>query len=208
MRIGIFGGSFNPPHVGHMLLASEVKEKAELDRLIFMPCSTQPFKADLSVPDGKHRFNMVCRSIGNELGFEVSDLEIKAGGKSYTAKTLEALGEVFPNDRLCFIVGADSLCQMDTWFCPEYIFKSAEIIVAMRGGMNERDLDDSIKFLTEKYNADIRKVSMNVIEMSSSDIRQRLSEGKTIKFMVCDDVIEYIRENRLYEGCSKSYAEV
>ncbi len=208
MRIGIFGGSFNPPHLGHMLLATEVKEKAGLDRLIFMPCAIQPHKADWSMPDGKHRFNMVCRSIGNHSGFEVSDLEINAGGKSYTAKTLEALTKAFPKDRLCFIVGADSLCQMDTWFCPEYIFNSAEIIVTMRGGMDESELDDSISFLRSKYNADIRKVSMNVIEMSSSNIRQRLVEGKSIKYMVCDDVIEYIRENRLYEGCCQDYADV
>ncbi|MBQ7097384.1 MAG: nicotinate-nucleotide adenylyltransferase [Clostridia bacterium] len=208
MRIGIFGGSFNPPHLGHMLIATEVKEKAELDRLIFMPCAIQPHKAERVVPDGTHRFNMVCRSIGNNSGFEVSELEIKAGGKSYTAKTLEELGKIFPDDRLCFIVGADSLCEMDTWFCPEYIFRSAEIIVTMRGGMDERELDNSINFLRNKYNADIRKVQMNVIEMSSSNIRQRIAEGKSIKYMVSDDVIEYIRENSLYEGCSKGYAEV
>ena len=208
MRIGIFGGSFNPPHLGHMLLATEVKEKAELDRLVFMPCAIQPHKTESLIPDGRHRFNMVCRSIGSNSVFEVSDLEIKAGGKSYTAKTLEALGGLFPNDRLCFIVGADSLCEMDTWFCPETIFKHAEIIVTMRGGIDERDLDNSINFLKNKYNADIRKVSMNVIEMSSSDIRRRIAEGKSIKYMVCDDVIEYIRENSLYEGCSKGYAEV
>ncbi len=200
MRIGIFGGTFNPPHLGHLLLASEVREKAELDRLIFMPCAVPPHKACATIPDGYHRLNMVKLAIGDNPCFEVSDMEIEAGGKSYTAKTLERMEKIYPNDRLCLVVGADSLCDMEKWFCPEEIFKRAEIIVAMRGGMREAELNAAIDFFRQKYNADITKISMKAIEMSSSDIRQRISENKTIKYMVSDQVIDYICKNRIYEG--------
>ena len=200
MRIGIIGGTFNPPHLGHMLLATEVKEKANLDRLIFMPCAIPPHKAKDVIPHGEHRLNMVKLSVLGNTAFEVSDMEIDAGGKSYTAKTLEVLGEAFPDDRLCFIVGADSLCDMEKWFCPAEIFRRAEIVVAMRGGMRENELDAAISFFVQKYSAEITKVKMNVIEMASSDIRRRIAEGKSIQYMVRDEVIGYIREHRLYEG--------
>ncbi len=200
MRIGIFGGTFNPPHIGHMLLASQVREKAELDRLIFMPCAVPPHKAGADIPHGEHRLNMVKLAIGDNPCFEVSDMEIEAGGKSYTAKTLETFETLYPDDRLCFIVGADSLCDMEKWFCPGEIFKRAEIVVALRGGMKEAELNAAIDFFRQKYDAQIRKISMTVIEMSSSDIRQRISENKSIRYMVSDPVIDYIRENRIYEG--------
>lgn len=200
MRIGIFGGTFNPPHLGHMLLAVEAKEKANLDRLVFMPCAIPPHKANAEITGGEHRLNMVKLAIDGNPDFEVSDMEIDAGGKSYTAKTLETLGNIFPDDRLCFIVGADSLCDMEKWFCPADIFARAEIVVAMRGGMREANLDAAIGFFRQKYNADIRKIDMSIIEMASSDIRQRIKSGKSVKYMVCDSVIEYIDEKRLYEG--------
>ncbi len=200
MRIGIFGGTFNPPHIGHLLLASEAKELAQLDRLVFMPCATPPHKPELGIPDGEHRLKMVQMSIAENPDFEVSDMEIQAGGKSYTAKTLERLGEFFPNDRLCFIVGADSLCQMENWFCPAEIFKRAEIVVACRGGMRESELNVAIDFYRQKYDADIRKISMKIIEMSSSDIRRRVQCGKDIRYMVCEDVRNYIIETGIYEG--------
>ena len=200
MRIGIFGGTFSPPHLGHLLLATEVKEKAGLDRLIFMPCAIPPHKALDKIPDGHHRLSMVKLSIEGNPDFEVSDMEIDAGGKSYTAKTLEVLNEIYPEDRICFIVGADSLCEMESWFCPDEIFRRAEIVVAIRGGMREAELDAAIGFFRQKYNADITKVAAKAIEMSSSDIRQRIKDGKSVKYMVCDKVCEYIQNNGLYEG--------
>jgi len=200
VRIGIFGGTFSPPHLGHLLLAAEVKEKANLDRLIFMPCAIPPHKATADIPNGMHRLNMVNISIADNPDFEVSDMEIDAGGKSYTAKTLETLNGIFPDDRLCFVVGSDSLCEMERWFCPDEIFRRAEIVVAIRGGMREAQMDAAISFFRQKYNADITKVEAKAIEMSSSDVRERIKAGKSVKYMVSDGVIEYIRTHRLYEG--------
>ena len=177
MRIGIFGGTFNPPHLGHMLLAQAATEGANLDRLIFMPCAVPPHKEGMKIPDGEHRYNMVKLSIQGNPGFELSDMEIEAGGKSYTAKTLERLEKLHPDDRLCLIVGADSLCDMEQWFCPDEIFKRAEIIVAHRGGMKMAELTGAIALFRRKYDACITVVQMPVMEMSSSDIRNRIACG-------------------------------
>ena len=91
---------------------------------------------------------------------------------------------------------------MESWFCPGEIFKRAEIVAAVRGGIKENQLNMAIDFFTQKYNAQITKIRMNVIEMSSSDIRNRISMGKSIKYMVCDSVIDYIEKTGIYEGCN------
>ncbi|MBO4941423.1 MAG: nicotinate-nucleotide adenylyltransferase [Clostridia bacterium] len=200
MRIGIFGGTFNPPHNGHIHLAGEALRKAALDKLIFVPCAIPPHKPNLEIPSGEHRLKMVKLAIGEDERFSVSDIEIEAGGKSYTAKTLETLEKIYPYDRLCFIVGADSLCEMETWFCPGEIFKRAEIVVAMRGGMNERFLDAAIDLLRQKYNADITKISMTEMEISSSEIRDRIRNGESVDDMVRKEVIDYIEKTQIYEG--------
>ena len=202
MRIGIFGGTFNPPHLGHMILAMEALEKADLDTVVFMPCATPPHKPDMTIPDGEHRYNMVKLAIEGIRGFEVSDMEVNAGGKSYTARTLQRLEEICKGAQLCFIVGADSLCDMEKWFCPAEIFKRAEIIVAHRGGMKESELNVAIDFFRQKYNARITKIPMKAIEMSSTEIRSRIKSEKCVKYMVPDKVIDYINETGIYKGNS------
>ncbi|MBQ9757267.1 MAG: nicotinate-nucleotide adenylyltransferase [Clostridia bacterium] len=200
MRIGVFGGTFNPPHFGHLHLAREAMEKAALDKMIFIPCAIPPHKPNLKIPDGEHRLSMVKLATMGDARFSVSDIEIEAGGKSYTAKTLERLEKIYPHDRLCFIVGADSLCEMEGWFCPGEIFRRAEIVVAMRGGMNESFLDAAISLLRQKYKARITKISMAEMEISSSEIRRRIQNGENIADMVCEEVIDYIEKTQIYEG--------
>ncbi len=199
MRIGIFGGTFNPPHLGHMLLAQAAAEGANLDRLIFMPCAVPPHKAGMKIPDGEHRYNMVKLAIQGNPRFELSDMELEAGGKSYTVKTLESLEILYPDDLLCLIVGADSLCDMEQWFCPGEIFKRAEIIVAHRGGMKTAELNAAIDLFRQKYGARITVVQMPVMELSSSDIRNRIACGKPIRYMVCNKVIDYIDKTEIYK---------
>lgn len=199
MRIGIFGGTFNPPHTGHLLLAQAAMEGAKLDRIIFMPCATPPHKTETHIPDGKHRYRMVELATEDDSRFELSNMEINAGGKSYTALTLKHLEELYPEDRLCFIVGADSLCDMEKWYHPEEVFGRAEIVVAYRGGEDTVKMDEAAEYFEEKYGAEITRVSMPVIEMSSSDIRQRISEGRSVRYMVCDKVIDYINKTGIYK---------
>lgn len=199
MRIGILGGTFNPPHVGHLTISHEAMEKAGLDKIIFIPCGNPPHKETSAIPDGKHRMEMVRLAIEGHPDFEVSDIEVVDREKSYTAKTLGKLKKIYPDDRLCFIVGADSLCQMEEWFCPAEIFRQAEIVVADRGGIENCDVEESIEYYRAKYNADITKIIMDTIDMSSSDIRRRIKCGQSIKDMVCDKVIDYIYKSGIYK---------
>lgn len=198
MRIGIFGGTFDPPHLGHLLLARDAAEAAELERLIFVPCGNPPHKDSAAVTDAAARLEMVRLATAGDPFFEVSDAEVVCEDVSYTAKTLERLSCEHPDDELCFIVGADSLCAIETWFCPERIFAKAEIIAAMRGGADEEGLRQTADMLREKYGARIRLVKTNVIEMSSSEIRWRVERGLTVRYMVPETVREYIEKNGLY----------
>lgn len=198
LRIGIFGGTFDPPHIGHLLLARDAAEVAELDRLIFVPCGNPPHKDSSAVTDANVRLEMVKLATAGDPLFETSDFETACCGVSYTAKTLERLSEMYPKDELCFLVGADSLCSIETWFCPERIFAKAEIIAAMRGGADEEGLYETAKKLKAKYGARIRLVKTNVIEMSSSEIRRRVAHGLTIRYMVPEKVREYIEGHGLY----------
>ena len=198
MRIGIFGGTFNPPHLGHLLLAQTALEQANLEKIIFIPCGNPPHKNGEEITDAKHRLQMTKLATCDNDGFDVSDIEIQLGTVSYTAKTLEVLGKTYPDATLCFMVGADSLCEMERWYHPELIFARAEIIVALRGGYDKNALRDAILNYESKYNARITPVAMPLIEISSSDIRRRLGSGKSVQYMLCDRVFEYICENRIY----------
>lgn len=198
MRIGIFGGTFDPPHLGHLLLAQEAMEKAALDRLVFVPCGNPPHKDGSAVTDSAVRLEMVRRAVCDNPLFELSDMEVRSDAPSYTAKTLERLSEKYPNDELCFIVGADSLCEMETWFCPQRIFDKAEIIAAARGGEDTDELGAAAVRLREKYGARIRLIKMNVIELSSSEIRQRIADGKSTRYMLMPNVRKYIKESGIY----------
>lgn len=198
MRIGIFGGTFNPPHLGHMFLAQAALDEAELSKLIFIPCGNPPHKERADIADANFRFDMVRLAIRNDERFDISDIEINSNSPSYTAKTLEVLKNIYKNDTLCFIVGADSLCEMETWYHPELIFEKAEIIAALRGGYDNSDVYKAIKKYEEKYNAIITTVKMPEIDISASEIRDRLKNKKSVRYMLCDSVIQYIKQNNIY----------
>lgn len=200
MRIGIFGGTFNPPHLGHLLLAQAAAEEAELDRMIFVPCGIPPHKRSDEIASASDRFEMTFRAIADNPDFEISDIEIKADGLSYTAKTLEKLNELYPNDTLCFIVGADSLREMAGWYHPGEIFKRAEIIAAFRGGEDRKDALTAAYVYIEKCGARVSCVDMPVVEISSSDIRSRLKSGRSVRYMLPETVADYIRDNNLYRS--------
>ena len=198
MRIGIFGGTFNPPHLGHLLLAQAALEEAALDRMVFVPCGNPPHKETRGLTDAAHRFEMTRLAICGNPSFEISDIEIRSDAPSYTAKTLEQLKRKYPDDTLCFIVGADSLCEMEGWYHPGEIFSRAEIIAACRGGENRGDIERAAELYREKYNATVRCIAMPEVEISSSDIRQRLTDGRTVRYMLPERVIDYINKTGIY----------
>lgn len=202
MRVGIFGGSFNPPHTGHLALACAAYESGGLDKVVFIPCGNPPHKDTAAFASAEHRLEMTRLLINGDPRFEVSDMEIRSMEKSYTANTLKKLREIHPDWELCFILGEDSLRDMKTWYKPDEIFARAEVLAAVRGGLNHSDFDKICESYRLKYGAVIRRIDMDETEVSASFIRKNLDNRDAVKYMLTDKVKEYIKEKGIYrENC-------
>ncbi|MBQ7116850.1 MAG: nicotinate (nicotinamide) nucleotide adenylyltransferase [Clostridia bacterium] len=202
MRIGIFGGTFNPVHRGHKRLAEEMKNRAQLDRIIIMPTFTPPHKAGKELADSSHRLEM-CRLMFTEDCFTVSDLEIQRQGKSYTVDTLTALKEIYPDDELFLIIGSDMLLSFDRWYRYEDILSMATLCVASR--LDSIFFEDLSRYASEALGLDCEKdeiilADIEPFECSSTEIREKLTEGKEVRNLVSDKVYDYIRLKLLYES--------
>ncbi|MFN2604258.1 MAG: nicotinate-nucleotide adenylyltransferase [Gemmatimonadaceae bacterium] len=190
MRIGVFGGTFDPPHIGHVLAAVDACEALALDKLIIVPAASQPLKSDspaLAAP--RDRLEMVKRAMGEDKRLEVSAMEIERGGLSYTVDTLETLARENPGAELVLIVGMDTLGTIDKWKNPDRIFQLAKLAVLARS--SDRGLAASGEvsvFMTRR------------IDVSSSEIRQRIAEGKSIHGYVAESVETYIASANLYRS--------
>lgn len=201
MKIGIFGGTFDPPHLGHISVCKAFLNTIELDALYVMPAYIPPHKTVISGVNADKRFKM------SEIAFSnlsdkiiVSDIEFKREGKSYTAHTLKYFKENFKNIEIYFLCGTDMILTMDMWYCPEYIFENAKIVYARRE--NDSDITQSIdlkcKIYKEKYNAEIIYLTTDVKEMSSSEIRKAISCGNDLSKYLSKEIIDFIKENKMY----------
>lgn len=200
LRIGIFGGTFSPPHNGHMYIAREAMKSARLDKMIFVPCGNPYHKTSRVTVEAYHRFEMVRLAIEDEPGFEICDIEMRSNEPSYTAETLERLKRLFPNDRLCLLVGGDSLIDMEGWYAPKKIFEMAEVIAAKRGGIDSAEVDAAADRYRKKYKAVVTVIDIKPFEMSASDIRKRLAAGAETEASVSKKVLDYIKKTKIYEG--------
>ena len=198
-RIGILGGTFNPPHKGHIYIAKMAKRLTNLDRMIFIPCYVPPHKEVSGGVSAKQRFDMTRIATADIPEFEISDIEIKKGGTSYTAETLEKLKELYPDDTLCFVVGGDSLQGMETWYHPERIFALANIIAFARDEMDREKLFELRDFYKNKYGAQIEVIDVAPVDVSSSQIRSLVAEGKGVGDLVDPAVMEYIEKNGIFK---------
>ena len=183
-RVGIMGGTFNPVHMGHLLLAENAYSMFSLDEILFIPGATRLHMTRLSIADNPH--------------FSLSSMEIDRGGYTYTCQTLEQLGEENPETDYYFILGADSLFQMESWKDPEIIFQKAVILAAVREGRDIKELLEKAGQLKDKFKAEIHLVPIGNIDISSSDIRRRVREERSIRYLVHESVREYIEKNNLY----------
>ena len=191
-KYGIFGGTFNPPHLAHSIVADNVRQQLSLDKIIFIPSGNPPLKE--SIP-AKHRLSMAKLAFGNDKNFEVSEIEIEdTENKSFTVNTLEKLKELYKDNEteLYLIIGMDNLIDLPNWKDPEKLFELAKIIVINRPGNNK---DDSRKDFREKATF----VDVPDLEISSRMIRRNISKEKSIKYLVCNTVEEYIEKNGLYK---------
>ncbi len=175
MRLAIFGGSFDPPHLGHREAAQIVSEELHPDRILLIPASTSPFKTEREdAPTPEERLALCRLAFADIPGLEVSDIEIRRGGKSYTADTVALLREQFPDDELILVAGADVLRDFERWYQFEYLFEQCTFAVLEREEIEAFDLRETIRAYEEKYGARITLLRHTPDPMSSSDIRERL----------------------------------
>jgi nicotinate-nucleotide adenylyltransferase len=190
MRRGIFGGTYNPPHWGHLLVAESIRESLSLDIVTFVPTSVPPHKYANGLVAPEHRMEMVRCAIAGNPGFEVSDVEIRRGGVSYTVDTLQAFKDKDPTDSLHLLIGMDNLIEFNTWRSPETILQLAEVIVMTRPGFSRAPSGDSERFTF---------CSVPAVDVSSTDIRSRIKQHKSVRYLIPQAVAEYIRLHELYQ---------
>ncbi|NLY18601.1 MAG: nicotinate-nucleotide adenylyltransferase [Clostridiaceae bacterium] len=198
--IGVFGGSFNPVHIGHLILAEYICCEFSMEKIIFVPAKMPPHKTGEELASAQHRFNMVSIAIENNPKFEVSRIELNRQGKSFTVDTLSMLTDLYPRRKICFICGADSLMNFSTWRSTDKIFELAGIIIAGRPDVPMAEFQDMINFYRQEYNAQIACSDSPFIDISSTQIRKRIKEGLSVKYMIPDCVYRYIMNEGLYKG--------
>jgi len=192
MKICLFGGTFDPPHIGHLLISQTICEVEEFDKILFIPAYNPPHKKDISPID--HRVEMVKLSISGNPKFEFSDIEIKREGISYTIDTIRALKKEMnlTRKKTYYLMGSDSLLEFHNWREPEAILNECQVIVAIRPGFRPSDIQHWILHR-------IQFANIPRYEIASTTIRARWIENMTIRYMVTLPVWDYIHENKLYE---------
>lgn len=198
-KIGILGGTFNPIHMGHLIIAENAYDECHLDEVWLMPAHIPPHKQGQYILADELRLAMVQCAVADKPYFKVSDFEMKLDAVSYTANTLGLLREMYPENEYYFIMGADSLYGIETWYKPEEIFARASILVAARDQASLYDINNKAKILRKRYGADIYIMSVPKIEISSTAIRERVAAGRSINYFVPDPVRDFIYKNRIYE---------
>lgn len=197
-RIGIFGGSFNPPHLGHILAVREFRRKLGLDKVLIIPASIPPHKSlSANSPSAELRLEMTRLAVQNLQDVEVSDIELKRQGASYTADTITELKKQYPNDELFLLMGTDMLLSFEKWYCPEKITAVAKLAVAHRDKDNLQTLTDCAERLKERFSTEVILLSNDYLPYSSTSVRAMLAFGFGEDYLA-PQVLDYIRENRLY----------
>ncbi|MBT3343429.1 MAG: nicotinate-nucleotide adenylyltransferase [Gemmatimonadetes bacterium] len=189
-RLGVLGGTFDPIHCGHVLLAQGVREQLDLDRVLFIPAADPPHKSSEHLTSAQHRWTMVERALDGLDGLQPSPLEIERGGTSYTVDTLRHLSADHPAADLHLIIGADNVCDLSTWHDPDGILAIARVVAGARRQVGSAGDD--------RYSDRMIHLDTPLFEVSSTTIRQRLRDGRPIRYLVPPAVEDYIRQHHLY----------
>lgn len=199
MRVGMYGGTFDPPHYGHVVAAAEAARKLELDKLYIVPAGAPPHKSESGRTPASDRYEMAELAFRKIPGAVISDIEIKREGPSYTADTLEELGEMFPDAKLYLLLGADKFLTIQNWVRSEEIFAACTPVAFARDEGQTAELQRHAGFLMERYAAHCEVLETHVLPASSSEIREQLAAGEKSELLQ-DEVREYIERRRLYRG--------
>ncbi len=198
-KIGIFGGSFDPVHLGHTGLAEDAMALADLEKVVFIPARLQPFKLDKKLATGAARLAMLDLAVGNKKGFEVSSYEIDEEGISYSYLTMRAMQKRFGEDvKLYFITGTDAFLKIDKWKNAEELLTKYAFIIGTRPGYKREELKLCISKIHDTYGTEITNIDNTQIDVSSTEIRTRLEQGSSCEGLISAEVERYIKENGLY----------
>lgn len=196
MRLGIYGGTFDPIHYGHLLLAERCREELQLDEVWFIPAGTPPHKQGRVTTPAKARAAMVEFAVSGFPEFKVSRLEMERTGPSYTVQTLEQLRTTSPEREVFLLMGADSIAELVTWKAASRILELSQVVAVNRAGESP-DLS-SLQSLLEQTGRSVRTVEMPAMGVSASEIRERVAARKSIRFLTPRPVEMYLRQHKLY----------
>ena len=199
-KIGIMGGTFDPIHYGHLMIAENAREQFGLEKVLFLPTGHSPHKQVQDVTASFHRCQMVSLAIAGNPAFSMDQTEVDTKDTSYTYLTLGKLKERNPGAELFFILGADSLFDFEGWKEPAAILENCNVLAAHRKHQHQEKFFQQIDYLNQKYQEKFFPLDTPNLEVSSQDIRNRLHYGRTIRYLVPEAVEAYIRANHLYEG--------
>jgi nicotinate-nucleotide adenylyltransferase len=192
MKLGIFGGSFNPPHVGHLIVIESVRDILQFDKVLFIPSAQTPNKQDSLLAPPAVRLEMAHIAVKGSRYFEASDIELQRRGISYTIDTVNELASRYTRFEISLIIGADNLAEFETWKSPDEILAKTELIVMNRPGFDPRSVKN-------KYSRSAKFVNVPQIGISGTDIRRRIKLGHSIHYLVPQSVENYILQQGLYK---------
>lgn len=198
-KIGIMGGTFNPIHNGHLMIAENAREQYGLEKVFFIPTGRSPHKLQQQIADVSQRCSMISLAIEDNRAFVLNRIEADAPEISYTYITLEKLKKDYPDTEFYFILGADSLFTLENWRNPKQILADCCILAAYREHQQQEDFFRQIEYLTEKYQSRIYPLQTPSFAVSSMEIRNRVRKGQTIRYLLPAKVEQYIRDYRLYQ---------
>ncbi|MDD3205270.1 MAG: nicotinate-nucleotide adenylyltransferase [Lachnospiraceae bacterium] len=199
-KVGIMGGTFDPIHIGHLILAETARDYFQLDEILFIPSGNSYMKN--KVTDKMIRSHMVALAIEGNPHFALSNIEVDRTGNTYSYETVRTLKEENPDTDYFFIVGADSIFSIETWKNVDMLLDDCIIAVAVRKGHSMDELENKINFLNEKYQSDIRVFNASRVDVSSTDIRERLETNHSTQYIIPDKVLSYILKNNIYDSKS------
>lgn len=206
MKLGIFGGTFNPIHFGHLRAAEEVREKVNLDKVIFIPSGNPPLKSQ-DLIDAFHRYSMTRLATASNVNFVVSDIEINQTEKSYTVNTIQRLYEIYSGDELFFILGIDAFLDIPNWWQPELLMSMLDFIIVTRPGFDLSDITKSPYIEKSKEQSALYTltsgkkallINITPLDISSTNIRRLLKRGLSIKYLLPEAVEKYLHDYNLY----------
>jgi nicotinate-nucleotide adenylyltransferase len=202
MRIGIFGGTFDPVHLGHLILAEQCREQARLDQVWFVPAARPPHKQDQPLTSFHHRVEMLTLAVAGQPAFRVEELEKDRSGPSYTVDTLDELHRRHPGNEWLLLIGSDTLHDLPNWYLPARILEQAGLVVVLRPSWPPLTADKLRTALALPETAPIRLqfVESPLIDLASRDLRRRAAAGRSLRYLVPRAVECYIETHRLYQA--------